>query len=58
MAAGQLGATSGGGLFGLWMAVQAMMLVRLLSLVLRLRGDGWSRTGAAPVSEADPDGGS
>jgi len=51
-AGGQLVATFGGGLLGLWLAVQAMMLVRLLSLVLRLRGDGWTRTGAALVSEA------
>jgi putative MATE family efflux protein len=47
----QIVATLGGGLLGLWLAVQAMMLVRLLSLVLRLRGGGWSRTGAALVTE-------
>ncbi len=47
----QLVATFDGGLLGLWVAVQAMMLVRLLSLVLRLRGSGWTRTGAALVTE-------
>ncbi len=47
----QLVATFGGGLLGLWLAVQAMMLVRLLSLLLRLRGSGWTRTGADLVSE-------
>jgi putative MATE family efflux protein len=48
---GQLAATFGGGLFGLWVAVQAMMLVRLLSLVLRVRGAAWSRTGAGLVTD-------
>ncbi len=47
----QVVASVGGGLLGLWLAVQAMMLVRLVSLVLRLRGGGWTRTGAALVSE-------
>ena len=47
----QLIATFDGGLLGLWLAVQAMMLVRLLSLVVRLRGSGWTRTGAALVTE-------
>ena len=56
-AGGQLVATAGGGLLGLWLAVQAMMLLRLLSLVLRLRGDGWTRTGAALVSAPDADSG-
>ena len=51
-AGGQLIVTAGGGLLGLWVAVQAMMLVRLASLVLRLRGEGWTRTGAALVSES------
>ncbi|HSK25042.1 MAG TPA: MATE family efflux transporter [Egicoccus sp.] len=49
--AGQLVATFGGGLLGLWVAVQAMMLVRLLSLVLRVRGSAWTRTGADLVVE-------
>jgi putative MATE family efflux protein len=43
--------TVGGGLLGIWIAVQAMMLVRLLSLVLRVRGDDWTTTGAALVGE-------
>jgi putative MATE family efflux protein len=49
--AGQLVATFGGGLLGLWVAVQAMMLVRLVSLVLRVRGSAWTRTGAGLVAE-------
>jgi putative MATE family efflux protein len=48
---GQLSATAGGGLLGLWVAVQVMMLVRLLSLVLRVRGTAWSRTGAGLVTD-------
>jgi putative MATE family efflux protein len=48
---GQLAATVGGGLLGLWVAVQAMMVVRLLSLVLRVRGTAWSRTGTGLVTD-------
>jgi putative MATE family efflux protein len=48
---GQLAATLGGGLFGLWVAVQVMMLVRLVSLVIRVRGAAWSRTGAGLVTD-------
>jgi putative MATE family efflux protein len=48
---GQLVATVGGGLFGLWAAVQLMMLVRLGSLVVRVRGDAWARTGTGLVSD-------
>jgi putative MATE family efflux protein len=48
---GQAVATFGGGLFGLWVVVQLMMLVRLVSLVLRLRGGRWARTGARLVNE-------
>jgi putative MATE family efflux protein len=48
---GQLAATLGAGLFGLWVAVQVMMVVRLLSLVLRVRGSAWSRTGAGLVTD-------
>ncbi|GGI05625.1 MATE family efflux transporter [Egicoccus halophilus] len=48
---GQLVATFGGGLLGLWVAVQAMMLVRLVSLVARVRGTAWTRTGAGLVVE-------
>jgi len=45
--AGQLVATFGGGLLGLWWAVQALMLVRLVSLVWRVRGSGWLSAGDA-----------
>ena len=48
---GQLVATAGGGLFGLWVAVQLMMVVRLVSLVLRVRGAAWSRTGSGLVTD-------
>jgi putative MATE family efflux protein len=48
---GQLVAAAGGGLLGLWVAVQAMMLVRLVSLLLRLRGGGWARTGSGLVTD-------
>jgi hypothetical protein len=51
----QLVASLGGGLFGLWAAVQLMMVVRLASLVLRVRGDGWARTGSGLVTD-DPHG--
>jgi putative MATE family efflux protein len=50
-AGGQVAASLGGGLLGIWVAVQAMMLVRLCSLVLRIRGDDWTTTGAALVGE-------
>jgi putative MATE family efflux protein len=49
--AGQLVATFGGGLLGLWVAVQLLMAVRLASLVWRVHGDAWTRSGAALVSE-------
>jgi putative MATE family efflux protein len=52
-AGGQLVATFGGGLLGLWVAVQAMMLVRLVSLALRARGTAWVRTGTRLVTGAD-----
>lgn len=48
--AAQLVVTGGGGLLGLWLAVQAMMAIRLLSLVLRIRGDGWLESGAKLAS--------
>lgn len=44
---GQLVPVVGGGLLGLWVAVEVMMLVRLASLAVRVRGDAWTRTGAA-----------
>jgi putative MATE family efflux protein len=50
---GQLVATFGGGLLGLWVAVQAMMLVRLVSLALRARGTAWVRTGMRLVTGAE-----
>jgi len=37
----QVVASAGGTLLGLWWCVQALMLVRFLALVLRLRGTGW-----------------
>jgi putative MATE family efflux protein len=49
--AGQLVPTLGGGLVGLWVAVQLLMTVRLVSLVVRVRGDRWGRAGAALVTE-------
>jgi Na+-driven multidrug efflux pump len=49
--AGQLVPTLGGGLLGLWIAVELLMVVRLVSLVLRVRGDRWGRAGAALVTE-------
>ena len=42
-------AQAGGGLLGLWVAMEAMMLVRLVSLALRVRGSAWSRTGLGLV---------
>ncbi len=50
---GQVVAATGGGLLGLWVAVQAMMLVRLVSLLWRLRGHAWTRTGAGLVTDPD-----
>jgi putative MATE family efflux protein len=49
--AGQLVPTVGGGLLGLWIAVELLMVVRLVSLVLRVRGDRWGRAGVALVTE-------
>jgi putative MATE family efflux protein len=37
----QVAVSAGAGLLGLWIAVQALMLVRAVSLVLRVRGDSW-----------------
>jgi putative MATE family efflux protein len=47
----QLVAATGGGILGLWVAVQAMMLVRLVSLVVRVRGSAWTRSGAGLVTD-------
>jgi putative MATE family efflux protein len=49
-AAGQLVPAIGGGLLGLWIAVELLMVIRLVSLVLRVRGDAWGRPGAALVT--------
>ncbi|MFP4636493.1 MAG: MATE family efflux transporter, partial [Nitriliruptoraceae bacterium] len=48
---GQLVAVADGSLLQLWIAVQAMMLVRLLSLLWRLRSPAWTRTGAGLVTD-------
>ncbi|MEX1165159.1 MAG: MATE family efflux transporter [Nitriliruptor sp.] len=48
--AGQLVPVVGGGLLGLWLAIEALMVIRLVSLVLRVRGDAWGRPGAALVT--------
>jgi putative MATE family efflux protein len=45
----QVAITLGAGLLGLWVAVQAMMVVRLVSLVARVRGERWVRVGAGPA---------
>jgi putative MATE family efflux protein len=52
--AAQLVASSGGTLLGLWLCVQALMLVRFVALVTRLRGRGW--LDAAVPSGPDPRG--
>lgn len=39
----QVAATAGWGLVGLWVAVEAMMLVRFTALTVRVRGDAWTR---------------
>lgn len=41
----QAAVSAGGGILSLWVAVQAMMVVRLVSLLARLRGDAWMTTG-------------
>ena len=41
----QLVASAGGGLLGLWAAVQLLMVVRLVTLVWRVRGSGWLSAG-------------
>ncbi|MFP5309975.1 MAG: MATE family efflux transporter [Actinomycetes bacterium] len=48
----QVAVTAGAGLLGLWIALEAMMLVRLGSLVVRLRSDAWTRAGEALPAEA------
>ena len=41
----QLAVASGGGIVALWVALEAMMVVRLGSLLVRLRDDAWTRSG-------------
>jgi putative MATE family efflux protein len=53
--AGQLVASFGGGLLGLWIAVQLLMLVRFVALVTRLWGGRWLTTARRPGSPR-PDG--
>jgi putative MATE family efflux protein len=48
----QVAATAGAGVLGLWVALEAMMVVRLVSLLVRLRGEGWTRAGDALPAEA------
>jgi putative MATE family efflux protein len=50
-AGAQVVVASGGGLLGLWVAVEAMMLVRLVSLLLRVRGRAWARTGSGLLTD-------
>ncbi len=54
--AGQLVASAGGGLFGLWVAVQLLMLVRFVALVTRLRSGRWLTTARRPGSPPPGDG--
>lgn len=48
-AGAQVAVAAGAGLLGLWVAVQALMAVRLVSLVLRVRGDAWTSGGVGLV---------
>ncbi len=48
---GQVVATLGGDLLHLWIVLQVMMLVRLVSLVVRIRGSAWARTGSQLPNE-------
>ncbi|MBW3662627.1 MAG: hypothetical protein KY469_05955, partial [Actinobacteria bacterium] len=43
----QVAVAFGWGLFGLWIAMEAMLLVRFASLVWRLRGESWTLAGDA-----------
>ena len=54
--AAQLVATTGGTLLGLWLCVQALMLVRFVALVVRLRGTRWLDAGAPGAGTADVSG--
>jgi putative MATE family efflux protein len=52
--AAQLVATAGGSLLALWVCVQAMMVLRFVALVGRLRGRGWLEVAAAPTQGQAP----
>lgn len=43
----QLAIVAGWGLLGLWTAIEAIMVIRLLALLVRLRGEAWTQVGAA-----------
>lgn len=43
----QLATATGWGLLGLWVAIEVMMIIRLLALLVRLRGQTWTQVGAA-----------
>jgi putative MATE family efflux protein len=43
----QVAASIGAGIVGIWVAMQMMMLIRLVSLGWRMRDDRWVRTGSA-----------
>ncbi len=47
----QVAVSAGWGLVGLWAAIEAMMVVRLVSLLVRLAGSRWTRTGRALPAE-------
>lgn len=47
----QIAVAVGAGLFGLWVAVEAMMLARLVSLAVRVRGTAWARPGAGAAAD-------
>lgn len=50
----QIAVATGGGIVALWVALEAMMVVRLVSLVARLRDDTWTRSGELLPAEAGP----
>ena len=52
--AAQLVATAGGSLLALWVCVQAMMVLRFVALVGRLRGRGWLEVAAASTQGRGP----
>jgi Na+-driven multidrug efflux pump len=48
----QVAASLDTGVLGLWIALEAMMLVRFASLVWRLRTDAWTLAGEELPAEA------